>query len=270
MSRLRRQIEHEFSQADFDTFAELTGDDNPIHVDPSFASRTRFGRTVAHGMLLFSVLDAASAATVDDVDMRLHDQRLTFPAPTYASDLLTIDIELERDGATIRVAQRMTDSSGVTTASGSATWGPSTMSVDEPVGTPVGPGVTHRGLTPGMDAVRRRPIAAAAVGRWGDLIGHPSPRYRWPAPEAPPPLLGGAISDLLGTELPGRGTNWLKARFAFPEPVPAGTDVDASVRITRIRAAKDLVNLDAACRSSGSTALIGEVLVLVRDVAVRR
>jgi acyl dehydratase len=44
-----------FTQAEFDAFARLSGDDNPIHVDPEFSARTRFGRTVAHGMLLYGV-----------------------------------------------------------------------------------------------------------------------------------------------------------------------------------------------------------------------
>jgi len=34
---------------DFDRFARLTGDDNPIHCDPVFAATTHFGATVAHG-----------------------------------------------------------------------------------------------------------------------------------------------------------------------------------------------------------------------------
>ena len=45
-----------FGQRDFDRFAALSGDDNPIHVDPEFAGRTRFGRTVCHGMLLYSTI----------------------------------------------------------------------------------------------------------------------------------------------------------------------------------------------------------------------
>ena len=49
---------HIFTQDDFVRFARLSGDDNPIHVDAKFASTTRFGKTVAHGMLLYSVLCA--------------------------------------------------------------------------------------------------------------------------------------------------------------------------------------------------------------------
>ena len=46
-------IRRTFSQSDFDRFAALSGDDNPIHVDPEFAARSKFGRTVAHGMFLY-------------------------------------------------------------------------------------------------------------------------------------------------------------------------------------------------------------------------
>ena len=36
-------------QGDFDRFATLTRDDNPIHCDPDFAARSHFGGTVAGG-----------------------------------------------------------------------------------------------------------------------------------------------------------------------------------------------------------------------------
>ena len=49
-------LERTFVQADFDAFAELSGDDNPIHVDHEFAANSRFGRTVSHGVLLYTVL----------------------------------------------------------------------------------------------------------------------------------------------------------------------------------------------------------------------
>jgi acyl dehydratase len=73
-----------FSQADFDNFARLSGDDNPIHTDPGFCSETRFGRTVAHGLLLCSVL----RGLIDQLapGARLVEQSVMFPAPTYTGE----------------------------------------------------------------------------------------------------------------------------------------------------------------------------------------
>jgi 3-hydroxybutyryl-CoA dehydratase len=39
----------------FGLFAKLTGDAHPIHYDREYASRTRFGERVAHGLLLMSM-----------------------------------------------------------------------------------------------------------------------------------------------------------------------------------------------------------------------
>jgi acyl dehydratase len=77
-------IERVFSQADFDRFARLSGDDNPIHVDPAFSAHTRFGRTVAHGLLLCSVLRGLIAQLLPGG--RLVDQSVMFPAPTFAGE----------------------------------------------------------------------------------------------------------------------------------------------------------------------------------------
>ena len=79
-------IVRSFSQADFDCFARLSGDDNPIHVDPEFSRRTRFGRTVAHGLLLCSVLRGLVEKLLPDG--RLADQSVMFPAPTFAGDAM--------------------------------------------------------------------------------------------------------------------------------------------------------------------------------------
>jgi len=43
------------TEADVQAFAELSGDRNPMHLDPAFAARTSFGRPVAHGMLGLAV-----------------------------------------------------------------------------------------------------------------------------------------------------------------------------------------------------------------------
>lgn len=77
-------IERNFSQADFDRFARLSGDNNPIHVDPAFSARTRFGRTVAHGLLLCSVLRGLIEQLLPGG--RVVEQSVMFPAPTFAGE----------------------------------------------------------------------------------------------------------------------------------------------------------------------------------------
>jgi acyl dehydratase len=46
---------HDVTQADIDTFAEVTGDHQWIHVDPERAKDTPFGGTIAHGYYTLSL-----------------------------------------------------------------------------------------------------------------------------------------------------------------------------------------------------------------------
>ena len=83
-----------FSQEDFDRFARLTGDDNPIHVDPEFAAKTRFGKTLCHGMLLFSTLNSAIRREFARFQPEIEGIELMFPGPTYVGDEMTIELEV--------------------------------------------------------------------------------------------------------------------------------------------------------------------------------
>ncbi|MDQ4076015.1 MAG: MaoC family dehydratase [Chloroflexota bacterium] len=76
----------------FDRFAALSGDDNPIHVDPAFSARTRFGRTVAHGMLLYSSIWGLLKRHFPELSHE--EQTLMFPAPTFAGEEITVRLEV--------------------------------------------------------------------------------------------------------------------------------------------------------------------------------
>jgi acyl dehydratase len=106
-----------FTQAEFDAFARLSGDDNPIHVDPDFSARTRFGRTVAHGMLLYSVVCGAISRHFPGA-VQL-SQELKFPAPTYAGEPMTILLQpAESDGNQVRLLTEMRNPEGTVTLTG--------------------------------------------------------------------------------------------------------------------------------------------------------
>lgn len=44
------------SDEDVQTFADITGDDNPIHVDEEYAENSRFGTRVVHGVFLLGLI----------------------------------------------------------------------------------------------------------------------------------------------------------------------------------------------------------------------
>jgi len=87
----------------------------------------------------------------------------------------------------------------------------------------------------------------------------------------PEPLIGGLFSYLLGRELPGFGSNYLKQEMRFVRPVLVGEPVTATVEITRIRPDKQLVDLATTCTdASGELLCEGRALVLVEDVGQLR
>ncbi len=84
------------TQAEFDLFAAISGDDNPIHVDPEFSARTRFGRTVSHGMLIYSKL--WNLLRTGWPEARHRGQSLMFPNPCFVGDRVRLTVTPAGDG----------------------------------------------------------------------------------------------------------------------------------------------------------------------------
>ena len=53
------EIKRFLSAADVQTFADLTGDDNPIHIDTEYAATTRFEKPIVHGIFLLGIISKA-------------------------------------------------------------------------------------------------------------------------------------------------------------------------------------------------------------------
>lgn len=88
------------------------------------------------------------------------------------------------------------------------------------------------------------------------------------ADAVPEALINGMFSYLLGVDLPGQGTNYLKQETEFLADAPYGETLIARVEITRLRAEKHLVDLATTCRDSEGRLLAkGRALVLAKDVA---
>jgi 3-hydroxybutyryl-CoA dehydratase len=55
------EVTHVVGRAEIDRYAELSGDHNPLHMDPDFAAASQFGSVIAHGPIgLQTVFEAVS------------------------------------------------------------------------------------------------------------------------------------------------------------------------------------------------------------------
>ena len=106
--------------AAIDAYADLTGDENPIHLDEAYAAETTFGGRIAHGMLGAGVVSAALASLPGDVIYL--DQELSFESPVRPGDTLRADAEVieELGGDRIRV-ETVASVDGETVIDGEAT-----------------------------------------------------------------------------------------------------------------------------------------------------
>ncbi|GBC81371.1 (R)-specific enoyl-CoA hydratase [bacterium HR10] len=82
------------TMADIRAFAALTGDENPLHVDEAFAQTTRFGRPIAHGMLVASLISTVLSRRLPGPGTIYLSQSLDFVRPVYPGDTITALVEV--------------------------------------------------------------------------------------------------------------------------------------------------------------------------------
>jgi 3-hydroxybutyryl-CoA dehydratase len=77
---------------DIDAFAEITGDENPVHLDETYASQTRFGGRIAHGMLAAGFISAVLGNDLPGPGAVYLSQTLKFRRPVRIGDEVTAKV----------------------------------------------------------------------------------------------------------------------------------------------------------------------------------
>ena len=78
-----------------DTFAELSGDFNPIHVDEEFAKTTMFGGRIAHGALSASLISAILGNDLPGPGAIFVELNMRFRRPAMMGDEVTARAEVQ-------------------------------------------------------------------------------------------------------------------------------------------------------------------------------
>lgn len=76
----------EFTQDQVQGFADVTGDNNPVHLDADYAATTMFKRPIVHGMLGASLFSKVFGTIFPGEGTIYLNQTLNFMRPMYVNE----------------------------------------------------------------------------------------------------------------------------------------------------------------------------------------
>lgn len=105
------------------SFASLSGDYNPLHMDKPYAAHAQFGGRIAHGMLLASFFSALVGMLCPGIGCLYLSQDVRFKKPVFLNTWVVVKgtVTEKSDAASIIVLQTLvTDKEGVVLVEGEA------------------------------------------------------------------------------------------------------------------------------------------------------
>ncbi|QFT12812.1 MaoC family dehydratase [Vibrio sp. THAF190c] len=117
-------IEKTLDKQTVETFASVSEDYNPIHLDEDFAKTTQFERPIVHGMLASSLISGLLASKVPGAGSIYLGQSLKFVRPIFVGETVTAKVEVTsvRDDKPIAViSTQVLNANGEVAVDGEAT-----------------------------------------------------------------------------------------------------------------------------------------------------
>src|SRR6266853_499323 len=112
------------TEDDIRLFAMVSGDHNPIHLDAEYAERSLFGKRIAHGFLVGSLISAVLGNDLPGPGSIYLGQTLKFLAPIHIGDTVTVTVKvvaIREDKRIVTLHTECTNQHGILVLSGEAT-----------------------------------------------------------------------------------------------------------------------------------------------------
>ena len=82
--------------------AKVSGDINPIHLDEAYASKSIFGRRIAHGLFCLNAISMILGNHFPGMGTILLSQSFEYKAPVYIGDVITVEVTVKIGRASCR------------------------------------------------------------------------------------------------------------------------------------------------------------------------
>jgi len=117
-------LSRSITEDDILLFALVSGDHNPIHLDAEYAERSFFGKRIAHGFLIGSLISAVLGNALPGPGSIYLGQTLKFLAPIHIGDTVTVTVKvvaLREEKRIVTLHTACTNQHGTLVLSGEAT-----------------------------------------------------------------------------------------------------------------------------------------------------
>lgn len=101
---MSESFSHTVEEKDIQAFAEVSGDHNPLHLDPEYAEKTMFGSRIAHGLYTGALISGILGMRLPGPGAIYLSQNMQFRAPVRIGDCVTVTVtvsELRTKGSRV-------------------------------------------------------------------------------------------------------------------------------------------------------------------------
>ena len=88
------QEEKVFHESDVELFAQVSGDKNPLHLNDTYAEKSRFGRKIVHGILVSSLISKIIGMKLPGEGSIYLEQNIRFRKPVYVDENVIVKVTI--------------------------------------------------------------------------------------------------------------------------------------------------------------------------------